>query len=49
MHGAIIDLGVKLGYFKDDEGNCAGIIMAWLSACLTDEEQEKNTRVLQKK
>ncbi len=32
---------MKLGYFKGrNNGVCAGITMAWISACLTSEEQE---------
>ena len=40
MHYEIIDLGVKLGYFQDRKGACAGVTMAWISACLTNDEQE---------
>jgi ankyrin repeat protein len=39
MHAEIIKLGIKLGYFKSPEGVCQGVTMAWLSACLTDENQ----------
>ena len=42
MHTEIIDLGVKLGYFKDRLGACKGVTMAWLSACLTSKEQAEN-------
>ena len=41
MHSQIIDLGVKLGYFKDNLGACRGVTMAWISAFLTDEKQQK--------
>lgn len=42
MHSEIIQLGIKLGYFKaNSKGACMGVAMAWISACLTDKKQQK--------
>jgi len=40
FHGPILDLGVKLGYFKEEQGGaCRGLVMAWLSSCMAHEEE----------
>ena len=44
-HAAIIELGIKLGYFKNELGVCRGFTSAWMEACLINEEEVFNKRV----
>lgn len=46
-HTTIIKLGTALGYFdlNDRYGICNGITMAWIEACILDEEHIFNARV----
>ncbi|MFI4919958.1 MAG: hypothetical protein ACHP65_10430, partial [Legionellales bacterium] len=48
MHNAIIDLGISLNYFDSSDalGVCNGVTMAWLSSCLTGDEEQYWQRIL---
>lgn len=47
MHQKIIDLGYSLNCFQDHSGVCQGIVMAWLSADLINNEEAYNHRISQ--